>query len=98
VNEQAYVYIMASGRNGTLYLGSTTHLARRAWEHRTGAIDGFTKRYDCKLLVWYEVFGDLALAREQEFRMKRWKRAWKVLEVEGMNPDRADLSDRIAQP
>ena len=57
MDEQACVYMMASSRNGTLYLGSTVNLPKRAWEHRTGAVDGFTRRYGCKLLVWYEVAG-----------------------------------------
>jgi putative endonuclease len=98
MEERAYVYIMASGRNGTLYLGSTNHLARRAWEHRNGLVDGFTKRYGCKLLVWYEVFADLNMARQREVQMKEWRRAWKVREIEGLNPDWADLYDGIAQP
>ena len=98
MNEQAYVYIMASRRNGTIYIGSTTDLARRVWEHRNSVIDGFTKRHGCKVLVWYEVHGDLEAARVREFRMKDWKRAWKLREIEGFNPDWNDLYDRIAQP
>ena len=98
MDEQAYVYIMASERNGTLYLGSTDALVRRAWEHRNGVVEGFTKKYGCDLLVWYEPFGDLALARQREFQMKSWKRAWKIREIEGLNPDWDDLYDRIAQP
>ena len=98
MEEQAYVYIMANGRNGTIYLGSTNDLIRRAWEHRNGLIEGFTRKYDCKLLVWYESFGDLALARRREFQMKDWKRTWKVREIEGLNPAWEDLYDRIALP
>ncbi len=94
----AYVYIMASRRNGTIYLGSTNDLVRRVWEHRNGLIVGFTKRYNCKLLVWYEVFGDLSLARRREFQMKDWRRAWKVREIEGFNPTWEDLYERIALP
>jgi putative endonuclease len=98
MDEQAYVYVMASKRNGTLYLGSTDALARRVWEHRNDVLDGFAKKYGCHLLVWYEVFGDLALARRREFQMKSWKRAWKIREIEGLNPEWDDLYDRIAQP
>jgi len=98
MDEQAYVYMMASRRNGTICLGSTTALARRAWEHRNDLIEGFTKKYGCHLLVWYDPFGDLALARRREFQMKSWKRAWKVREIEGLSPDWADLYERIAQP
>lgn len=95
---QPAVYIMASKPNGTIYVGSTDHLVRRAWEHREGTVPGFTQKYGCKLLVWYEVHGSLESAREREFRMKDWKRAWKVREIEGLNPDWDDLYDRIALP
>jgi putative endonuclease len=98
VNGHAYVYIMASQRNGTIYLGSTINLAKRAWEHRNGLVDGFTKRYGCKLLVWYEARADWEDARQRELQMKEWKRRWKVDEIEGLNPDWEDLYDRIAQP
>jgi putative endonuclease len=98
LSEQFYVYVMASGRNGTIYIGSTNDLVRRAWEHRNGVVEGFTKKYDCRLLVWYEVHGDLESARARELQMKAWKRAWKVREVEGLNPGWEDLCERIAQP
>jgi len=98
MDEQFYVYIMASGRNGTIYIGSTNDLARRAWEHRNGVVEGFTRKYDCRSLVWYEPHGDLESARVREFRMKEWKRGWKVREIEGLNPDWDDLYDGIAQP
>ena len=98
MDEQCYVYIMTNRRNGTIYIGSTNDLVRRAWEHRNGAVEGFTKKYDCRLLVWYEIHGNLESARVREFRMKDWKRAWKVREIEGLNPDRDDLYDHIAQP
>jgi len=94
---QAYVY-MANKRNGTLYIGSTNALARCAWEHREGVVAGSTKKYRCKLLVWYEPHGGVESARLREFQMKSWKRAWKVREIEGLNPEWADLYDRIAQP
>ena len=92
----SYVYIMASQRNGTIYIGSTDDLVRRAYEHRNGLIDGFTKRYDCRMLVWYEEHPELASARLREKRMKEWKRAWKLREIEGFNPEWNDLYDRIA--
>ncbi|WP_066584944.1 GIY-YIG nuclease family protein [Sphingomonas pruni] len=94
----SYVYIMASGRNGTIYMGSTDDLVRRAYEHRNGVIDGFTKRYGCKILVWYEEHSELAAARLRERQMKEWQRAWKLREIEGMNPEWEDLFDRIALP
>ncbi len=91
----ACVYIMASRRNGTLYLGVTSDLPKRVWEHRTGAVGGFTKRYGCHDLVWYEAYDDLEAALQRELRMKEWKRNWKIREIEGLNPEWVDLSDRI---
>ena len=69
-----FVYIMASGRNGTLYIGVTSDLIGRVWQHREGVIAGFTKRYDCKLLVWYEQYGDIELAIQREKQMKEQER------------------------
>ena len=89
--EAGYVYIMASGRNGTLYIGVTSDLVKRAWEHRDGLVAGFTRKHGCKLLVWYAVFDDLQEARRRELQMKKWKRIWKLSEVEGLNPDWEDL-------
>ena len=86
-----YVYIMASARNGTLYIGVTSDLARRVWEHRNGVVDGCPKKYGCKLLVWYAASDDLQAARARELQMKKWKRAWKLREIEEMNPDWDDL-------
>ena len=98
MDEQACVYMMASARNGTVYLGSTVNLAKRVWEHRNGVIAGFTKKYGCTLLVWYEMVGSWEAARQRELQMKEWKRDWKLREIEGFNPDWEDLYDRIAQP
>ena len=98
MEDQAYVYIMASARNGTLYLGSAVNLPKRVWEHRSGVVEGFTKKYGCKLLVWYELVGSWEAARQRELQMKGWKRAWTLREIEGLNPDWDDLYDRIAQP
>ena len=86
-----YVYIMASGRNGTLYIGVTNDLVKRASEHRNGVVAGFTRKYKCKLLVWYAVYDDLQEARLRELQMKKWKRLWKLSEIEQMNPDWRDL-------
>ena len=73
-----FVYIMASGRNGTLYIGATSDLVKRTWEHRNGSVAGFTSKYGCKLLVWYEAHEDLQQARSRELQMKKWKRLWKL--------------------
>jgi putative endonuclease len=91
-----YVYIMANRRNGTIYIGATSDLLRRVLEHRDAAVDGFTKRYGCTRLVWYEVHDGIEGARQRELQMKEWKRAWKVREIEGMNPDWDDLFDTLA--
>ncbi len=82
---------MASGRNGTLYIGVTGDLVKRAWQHREGALDGFTKRYGCKYLVWFEVYDRIDSAIRRERQMKEWRRAWKLREIEEMNPDWHDL-------
>jgi putative endonuclease len=86
-----YVYIMASARNGTLYIGVTSDLVKRAWEHRNGVVSGFTRKHGCKLLVWYEAHDDLQEARYRELQMKKWKRLWKLSEIELINPDWQDL-------
>ena len=91
-----YVYIMASKRNGTIYIGVTGDLAGRVWQHRNGLIAGFTKRYGCKLLVWYEVHDDLQQARLRELQMKKWKRLWKISSIEAMNPEWRDLYPGLA--
>lgn len=95
MEKAGFVYIMASGRNGTIYIGATSDLPKRVWEHRNGLIEGFTKRYGCKLLVWYQAFESLDAARHRELQMKEWKRAWKLREIEGMNPEWDDLFDSL---
>ncbi|MDQ1229550.1 GIY-YIG nuclease family protein [Sphingomonas sp. SORGH_AS_0879] len=93
-----YVYIMASDRNGTIYLGVTSNLAQRVLQHREGVVDGFTRKHRCHRLVWFEAHESIESARQRELRMKEWKRAWKLREIEGLNPDWDDLYDRIALP
>jgi putative endonuclease len=88
---------MASGRNGTLYLGVTSDLVKRVWEHRNGLVPGFTKTHGCQLLVWYAVADDIQAARQRERQMKRWKRIWKLSEIEQMNPDWRDLYPILLQ-
>jgi putative endonuclease len=87
-----YVYLLASRRHGTLYLGVTNNLARRVDEHQRKLIPGFSARYDVSRLVWYEVHEriDEAIAREKS--LKKWRRDWKIALIEGMNPDWSDLS------
>lgn len=86
-----FVYIMASRLNGTIYTGVTIDLVKRAWEHREGVVPGFTRRYGCKLLVWYEAHDDLQSARQRELQIKKWKRDWKLKLIERDNPDWLDL-------
>jgi putative endonuclease len=86
-----FVYIMANRKNGTIYIGVTSDLVGRVYEHREGLVSGFTKRYGCKLLVWYEAHGDLQDARLRELRMKEWKRSWKVRLIEEHNLEWDDL-------
>ncbi len=95
MGRQGFVYIMASGRNGTIYIGSTDDLPKRVWEHRNGVIPGFTKQYGCRLLVWYQAVGSLEAARLRERQMKEWKRAWKIREIEGLNPEWDDLFETL---
>ncbi len=82
---------MANKRNGTIYVGSTSDLPARAYQHRTGMIEGFTKDNGCTLLVWYEAHEDLDGARLRERQMKKWKRAWKIELIERDNPQWKDL-------
>ena len=86
-----YVYIKASGKNGTIYIGVTSDLVKRAYEHREELIGGFTRRYGCKLLVWFEAYDDLQEARRRELQMKEWKRPWKIRLIEERNLEWDDL-------
>jgi len=92
-----FVYIMASGRNGTLYIGVTSGLVERVWEHRNGVVAGFTRRYGCKSLVWFEAHDDIQQARLRELQMKKWKRIWKLSTIEALNPDWSDLYPSIQE-
>jgi len=94
--EQRYfVYIVASARNGTLYIGVTNDLPRRAYEHREGLLEGFTKKYGVKMLVWYEEHSDIRDAIVREKRLKKWERKWKLRLIEEANPDWNDLGSTL---
>ncbi|MES2095338.1 MAG: GIY-YIG nuclease family protein [Pseudomonadota bacterium] len=87
--------MMASKRNGTLYLGVTSDLPARAYQHRNGLVDGFSKKHGCKLLVWYDWCDDLQGARLRELQMKKWKRSWKIELIERENPQWTDLYETL---
>jgi putative endonuclease len=96
VTEGGWVYIMTNRPNATLYVGSTTNLARRAWEHREGVADGFAKRYGLRRLVNAEPHESILAAKQREVNMKHWPRAWKVRLILKHNPQWQDLYYRLA--
>jgi putative endonuclease len=93
---QPCVYILASARNGTLYTGVTSDLLKRAWEHKSDLVEGFTKRYGVQVLVWYELHEDMLSAIRREKTIKGWKRRWKIELIEAMNPEWRDLYAELA--
>ena len=90
-----FVYILASMRNGTLYIGVTNNLARRMMQHKSGAVAGFTRQYKVDQLVYFEAFESIRDARAREHAMKRWRRAWKIELIEKLNPDWRDLTGEL---
>jgi putative endonuclease len=90
------VYLLASGRHGTLYVGVTSDVVRRVWEHRNGMTDGFTRKYGVKRLVYLEVHATMLEAITREKQMKKWERAWKIALIERDNPRWRDLYEDIA--
>lgn len=95
MSKGGFVYIVANRRNGTLYIGVTSDLPKRAWEHREGRIEGFTKKFGCKMLVWFEQHDEIEAAILREKQMKEWKRAWKLRAIEELNPGWDDLFESI---
>ena len=93
--KQPAVYILASKRNGTLYVGVTSDLPGRVWQHKNGIAEGFTKTYGVHMLVYFEQHDDMESAIIREKRIKKWNRAWKLRLIEEMNPDWNDLYDSI---
>ena len=90
-----FVYILANKKNGTLYVGVTNNLARRIAEHKAKLVPGFTRKHGVDRLVYFEAFESILEARAREHSLKRWRRAWKIALIEGLNPDWRDLSDQI---
>lgn len=95
MDRKFYVYILASEKLGTLYIGYTSDLARRIYEHREGAVPGFTNKYGVKRLVYFEIFDDVRLAQQRERSLKKWQRDWKINLIERENPEWADLYDGL---
>ena len=91
MDKQPCVYLLASSRNGTLYVGVTSDLIRRVWQHRTHAVEGFSDRYGVTRLVWFELHESMESAIQREKRIKKWNRAWKVAMIDKMNPSWRDL-------
>ena len=91
MTKTAYVYMLANKRGGTLYVGVTSDIVRRVWEHKNGLIEGFTKRYGLKMLVWMEVHDSIESAIRREKSLKDWHRRWKIELIERENPAWRDL-------
>ena len=89
--KQYYVYLLASRRNGTLYIGVTNDLVKRAWEHKNNIVEGFTQKYNVHKLVYYEIATDIESAITREKQMKKWRRQWKIKLIEKDNPGWEDL-------
>ena len=90
-----YIYMLVSRRNGTLYVGVTNDLPRRVWEHKAGIAEGFTKKHDVHLLVWYETYNDINEAIVREKQLKGWNRDWKIRLIEKHNSGWNDLSEKL---
>ena len=96
MNKRPAVYILANKKNGTLYVGVTSDLIKRVWEHKNNLVDGFTKRYSVHKLMWYELHEIMISAITREKTLKNWKRAWKVELIEKNNPLWQDLYENIS--
>ncbi len=93
--KQPCVYILASKRNGTLYVGVTSDLVQRVWQHKNDQVEGFTNRYGVHMLVWYEACGTMDGAIAREKAIKEWHRAWKIRLIQETNPEWKDLYDEL---
>ncbi len=96
-NNKYYIYILTKERNSTFYVGITSNLQKRIWEHKNELADGFTKKYNVKNLVYYEIFDNPEAAIKREKRLKKWSRAWKMKIIEEINPDWNDLYEDICK-
>ena len=96
MSKAGYVYLMANRRHGKTYLGVTSHLVQRAYQHRSKLIEGYAKEHACTLLVWFEAYDDIQDARARESKLKKWRREWKLALIEEHNPEWRDLFNDIA--
>ncbi len=97
MTKRPFVYIVASRRNGTIYIGVTSDLPARIWHHKKGTYGGFSQRHRCSLLVWFEPHDTMNAAISREKQLKSWKRAWKLRLIEEMNPNWIDLFDQVCR-
>ncbi len=95
MEKNSFVYMLASQRNGTIYVGVTSDMVKRVWQHKNDFIDGFTKQHGVHMLVWFERHENMESAITREKRIKAWKRLWKLNLIESENPDWNDLFDQI---
>ena len=95
MNKQPAVYVLASKRNGTLYVGVTSDLIKRVWEHKNNVVKGFTERYSVHQLVWYELHETMESAIRKEKMLKNWKRVWELELIERSNPNWQDLYETV---
>jgi putative endonuclease len=97
MKESFYVYMLASKRNGTLYIGVTSNMLKGIWEHKNGVVEGFTKKYRVHMLVWYEQHENTESAIKRERSMKEWQRDWNIQLIEKSNPEWTDLYRGLAR-
>lgn len=95
MEKQPAVYILASGYNGTLYIGVTSHLIQRVWQHKQDLVEGFTKKYGVHFLVYYEMHEEMGAAIQREKQLKKWNRQWKINLIEKINPAWKDLWEEL---
>lgn len=95
MEKQPAVYILASGYNGTLYIGVTSNLIQRLWQHKNDLVEGFTEKYRVHSLVYFELHGDMPTAIQREKQLKKWNRQWKIDLIEKTNPTWKDLWEEI---
>ncbi len=95
MERQPCVYMLASKRNGTLYVGVTSNLCKRIWQHKNDLVEGFTRKYKVHILVWYELHTSMEFAISREKVIKKWRRQWKLDAIESANPDWKDLYEDL---